>query len=90
MSSNNLISSLFTSNSFTRSSSLLHKSLGDASIDYQRARSQSTTRNRNPNLEPNSRTKILNKLAHILAVKVKKYNYFLFCRLEANNKKRRE
>ena len=43
----------------------------------------------NLNSNTNSRYLQVSKIGHMLAVKIKKLNYFLFCRLEANLKKYR-
>lgn len=90
MSSNSLISSLFRDNfCSSRSSSLFNKNLGQQPALDPRPRSQSAARNKNMDEDLTNRSHPLAKMAHIFSVKIKKYNYFLFCRLEANLKKLR-
>ncbi len=90
MSSTNLISSLFRDNSFAaRSSSLFQKPIAGHGDHESRARSQSGFRDRAASTDPNCRYLPVVRLVHLLAVKVKKHNYFLFCRLEAQMKKSR-
>lgn len=88
MSSGSLISSLFRDNSFaSRSSSMFHKSFLGQEAKEERSRSQSAIMEKNANSNPGSRYLPVARMTHTLAVKVKKLNYFLFCRLEANLKK---
>lgn len=89
MSSGNLISSLFRDNSFaSRSNSMFHKSFLNAENKEERSRSQSVYPDKTINNPVNKYLPVA-RMTHMLAVKIKKLNYFLFCRLEANLKKAR-
>jgi hypothetical protein len=82
MNSGGLISSLFRDNSFSsRSSSMFHKSIIGGDNKEPRARSQSVYMDKSINNSPGNLYLPVARMAHTLAVKVKKLNYFLFCRL---------
>lgn len=90
MSSGSLISSLFRDNSFaSRSNSMFHKSYLGTEAKEERSRSQATHIEKSINTNPSSKYLPVARMTHMLAVKIKKLNYFLFCRLEANLKKSR-
>lgn len=82
MSSGSLISSLFRDNSFaSRSTSMFQKSFSASDNDPNKNRSQSTFRDKINSSTGNNKYLPVARMVHTLAVKVKKHNYFLFCRL---------
>jgi hypothetical protein len=64
---------------------MFHQPIFDKSIKEQRAKSQFVSNNKINNTA-NFYLPVA-RMVHMLSVKVKKINYFLFCRLEANLKK---
>lgn len=82
MNSGGLISSLFRDNSFSsRSSSMFHKSILGGDNKELRARSQSVYMDKCMNNGSGNLYLPVARMVYTLAVKVKKLNYFLFCRL---------
>lgn len=82
MSTGNLISSLFRDNSFSsRSNSLFQKSFLGAEPVQQRARSQSVYNDKNANQGSVNKYLPVARMVHSLSVKIKKINYFFYCRL---------
>ena len=78
---------MFRNNSFsTRSSSIFHQPILDKHHKEPRAKSQYAAINKINNNSVNMFLPVA-KMVDMLSVKVKKLNYFLFCRLEANLKK---
>lgn len=81
------ISSLFTQKSFSaRSTSLFQTSFSSFDSFHQKSRSKSTCREK-PDNNINPELIAVTKIVHMLSVKVKKHQYFLFCRMEAEWKK---